>query len=137
MGEDYDFDVSDYIARLEFCIRNNADWRQPFKANHYDPNSFASTPYNLTGATLRMQWRDPVSQAVVFELSTVNGRIMVTDLVNGAFVTAAVAADLFALIPGTYESDMIIINPDATVVTAFIAIVNLTQGDTVPAIPTS
>lgn len=135
MGEDYDFDVSDYVARLEFDIRNNADWRQPFKANHYDPNSFASTPYNLTGATLRMQWRDPTTQAVIFELSTVNGRIVVTDLVNGAFTTAALAKDLYALTPGCYESDMIIINADTTVVTAFIADINLTQGDTQPSIP--
>jgi hypothetical protein len=134
--EDYDFDVPDTVARMDFDLRNNADWRQPFKVNNYDPNSFAATPFDLTGATLRMQWRDPNTQAVAFELSTVNGRLVITDAVNGFFVTAAKAADLFAIPAGFYQSDLVVIKPDSTVELAMIANINLSQGDTVPAIPT-
>jgi hypothetical protein len=129
-----DIDIGTTVTHIDLSLRNNADWRQPFKLNSYDAGASTTTAYDLTGATLRMQWKQ--NGSVVFELSTINGRIVVYDASNGMFVTAALAADLWSVPAACYEADLLVINADKSVITAFTSHIGVVQGDTTPTLPT-
>jgi hypothetical protein len=130
-----DIDIGETVTHIDLCLRNNADWRQPFKLNSYDAATNTTIAYNLTGANLRMQWK-AAGGAVVFELSTENGRIIVNDPPNGLFTMAAAAADLWSVPAASYYADMLVINADTTIDTAFTAHIGVVQGDTTPTLPT-
>lgn len=81
-------------------IRDNSDWLIPWDATDDD-----DVPYDLTGSTFRMDIKASVNDAgAALSLTTANGGIVSTDLVNGVFTV--VIAD-FALPAGTYVYDLL------------------------------
>jgi len=64
---------------------------------------------DLTGASLRAHLRPtPESPHVALELSTANGRLLITDAVNGEIAFNVPPAVLGAVPPGDYEIDLVV-----------------------------
>jgi hypothetical protein len=147
-------EIRDNVQRLEFTLRNNADWKQPIQLIRYDEATNTTSRYDLSSATLRMQWKAVISSndddddddddddaavlstTVALEMNTTNNRIVITDPPNGVFTTAVAAADLWQVAAGNYRADLLVLNADGSVDTAFTADIELWQGDTQPAVPT-
>lgn len=69
-------------GQLDLIIYQGATWRKTIRVQ-----SPAGTGVDLTDATLQMQIRPAIaSTEIIIELSTANGRIVVTDASKGEFV---------------------------------------------------
>lgn len=77
-------------GRLNLTIYQGADYVKPFVWKTGEP----PLPVNMTGYTIRCQFRSKQpSPDILFLLTTENGRINITDPVNGAFQLRILAAD--------------------------------------------
>lgn len=77
----------------------------------------ANAPVNLSGFTIKMQVRPTKSSTqVLVELSTANGRVVITDAAAGKFRLALTAAETAALNPSTAGVyDILLTRPDGVV----------------------
>lgn len=99
-------------GKLNLKIEQGATFRQSLQWKTGDP----ATSVNLTGYQARMQIRSDVTSAVVLaDMTTANGRILITDAVNGKFDLYLTAVETAAL---SFESgvyDLELVAPDNTV----------------------
>jgi hypothetical protein len=90
-------------ATVNISTENDADFRRVFIYRTVD-----GVPIDLTGATFHMMLRLHVEDATVsFELTTENGRIVLTDAVNGQFELIILQIDLERLAAGAYQQSLI------------------------------
>ena len=87
-------------------------------------------PVNLTGYTADMQVRQFTDSAILVELSTTNGRIVITPALGQVALTLT-AAQTAALTSGNYQYDLNLTSPDGIVYKilqgAFVILDSVTQ----------
>jgi hypothetical protein len=108
--------------RLSFALRNNADWSQ----------SFWSRGVDLSGAALRMELRPDGGGPVIFELSTSNNRLQITDPASGRFSINVPAADMASIPAGLYQADVLLFDYIGNIRTVFVCSAAVEAGQTVP-----
>jgi hypothetical protein len=90
-------------ATCDISVENDSDFRYSFVYQ-----TVTGVPIDLTGTTMYMMLRMNLPDATVsFELTTENGRIAVTDPVNGRFSLTILQADLERLAVGVYQQSLI------------------------------
>lgn len=93
-------------ATLDLTIYQGATYNKPFQWKTGTP----LVPVDITGCTARMQIRKSVSSPdVLFELTTENDRIVITDAVNGKYeirIPASVSSQ-FLFKNGTYDFEIV------------------------------
>lgn len=87
-------------------------------------------PVNLTGYTADMQVRQFTDSAILVELSTTNGRIVITPALGQVALTLT-ATETAALTSGNYQYDLNLTSPDGIVYKilqgAFVILDSVTQ----------
>lgn len=79
------------------------------------PGTCIDVPVNLTGYTAKMQVRKKAGAALLVELSTANGRIVITPL-TGTILLTLTAAETNVLTPGLYLYDLELTNSTGFVI---------------------
>lgn len=90
-------------------LRTNRDWRDAVGLIEVAPDQTES-PLDLTGAVMEMHIRsNAAALSAGLILSTANGRLVITDAVNGGFAFN-VESDLIetSLAPGDYVCDLVV-----------------------------
>ncbi len=91
-------------GKLNFIAEQNADFAETLAYLESDK----ITPIDITGATFKMEVREGTGKTVVLELSTANGRIVITDAANGRFSLTALKSIMETLAPNNYKYDLLI-----------------------------
>jgi len=94
-----------YTAIIEMA--KNDDWIVPFLYASVNTDS-STTPIDLTGSDLMMEIRHlDVDHEVVMTSTTVDGGIVITDAVGGAFTIIFTRDQLSQVVPGDYVADLV------------------------------
>ena len=94
-----------YTAIIEMA--KNDDWIVPFLYASVNTDS-STTPIDLTGSDLMMEVRHlDVDHEVVMTSTTVDGGIVITDAVGGAFTIIFTRDQLSQVVPGDYVADLV------------------------------
>lgn len=91
-------------------FRRKLTWKQKDDAGQW-------VAVDISNCTLRLQIRSRVdADSVLFEFSTTNGRITLTDAANGVFTILATAAETAAMTwaEGKFDLDITFPNADVT-----------------------
>ena len=91
-----------FYYRVNFEIANNEDLSQAFAIA-----DSSGAPIDLRGAILAMDVKDPAGSNVI-QTSTANGRVILSDAINGMFSIMVPASVIRALKPGTYVHDLLL-----------------------------
>lgn len=78
-----------------------------------------SVPINLTGYTARMQVRPAPGGTLILDLTTSNGKIVITDAAQGKLKLLVEASETNSVPPGVYRYDLELQSP-ANVVTRYL-----------------
>ena len=117
-------------ARVDLCIDNNGTWSDAFQFG--DPTD---TTWTLLGQDFSMDvQRNQYDAVPELQLTTVNSRIVVDDIVQRVIHFNVNASDIQAsLPPGTYVYDLVMVNNSTgTRVPLMHGSVTVTQGVTYP-----
>lgn len=97
-------------AAHNFTIERGATWEQVLEYLNAD-----NTPFDLTGATAKMQLRAAAGKPLQAELSTENGRIVLTPAA-GLIALKLTAAQTEEISPGAWAYDLELYLSSGTVV---------------------
>lgn len=75
-------------------------------------NKETGVPYNITGCEIRMQVRKAQQQPVLLEVTTTNGKFVITDAANGKFQMLLSATDTSLLTTKDAVYDIEVAFPD-------------------------
>ena len=83
-------------------LRTNGGWQQRFTIK-----TGAGVAVNLTGMTLRSQFRVAAGMPLLADCSTTNGKIVIVDATNGVFDILLTPTDCAGFPPGNVEFDVL------------------------------
>lgn len=105
--------MTSYVGQADITVLQGASFALPMQ---YADDT--GTPVNLAGYTAKMQVRPAkASPTVLVELSTANGKLVITDAAAGKLRAALTATETAALSPnpkGVY--DVLLTRPDGVVI---------------------
>ena len=112
---------TDPRVRQYFFARTSIDWNETIRA------SLNGSPYNHTGATLRMVIANAQTRATVRTL-TIGSGLTVTDAANGQVAIHVAQSTMVTLPPGVYLHEMTVIHGGGLVDEVFNGTLTVLQG---------